>query len=274
LLAEIFAMDTLQAFIVEHKTYINLFWVAIIFTITFLFAKFVRYAISNLIIKKTNDVITGDFIGRIFWIIVFATGLLLCLEKLGLKSFSNKLLAGAGLTTFIIGFALKDIGENFLAGIVLALNKPFRVGDIIQIDNIIGIVEEVTLRETTIKTVDGKDIYIPNSKLITNPLTNYTIDGFQRFELNLELEISKTSITELMDELKHIVNKHNSIIEEKDKITEIHLTQIKQNNIYLQIYYWLNDFHFTTNEQQIKTSIILSLRDYCTQHEIKLINIK
>jgi small conductance mechanosensitive channel len=274
LLAEIFAMDTLQAFVIEHKSYINLFWVAIIFTITFLFAKFVRYAISNLIIRKTNDVITGDFIGRIFWIIVFATGLLLCLEKLGLKSFSNKLLAGAGLTTFIIGFALKDIGENFLAGIVLALNKPFRVGDIIQIDNIIGIVEEVTLRETTIKTVDGKDIYIPNSKLITNPLTNYTIDGFQRFELNLELEISKTSITELMDELKHIVNKHNSIIEEKDKITEIHLTQIKQNNIYLQIYYWLNDFHFTTNEQQIKTSIILSLKDYCTQHEIKLINIK
>lgn len=267
-------MEILSKLMMENKALVNLIVVAIIFTVTFLFARFVKYAISNLIVKKTGDVITGDFIGRIFWIIIFATGLLLCLEKLGLKSFSNKILAGAGLTTFIIGFALKDIGENFLAGIVLALNKPFRVGDIIQIDNIIGEVEAVTLRETTIKANDGKDIYIPNSKLITNPLINYTIDGFQRFEMQIEIEQTKQSISELMQNIKNITNQHNSVIEKKEKQTEVHLIHIKENNLLFLVYYWLDDLHFNVNEQQIKTTIMLQLKDYFVQENIKLNSIK
>jgi small-conductance mechanosensitive channel len=62
--------------------------------------------------------------------------LVICLGIIGFDDVTNKILAGAGLTTFIIGFALKDIGENFLAGILMAFQRPFRIGDLIQIDNI------------------------------------------------------------------------------------------------------------------------------------------
>jgi small-conductance mechanosensitive channel len=266
-------MNTIQTFLLENKSIVNIVVVAIIFTFTLAAGKFIKYTVSNLIIKKTGDEITGNFVGRIFSIIVFATGILLCLEKLGLKSFSNKILAGAGLTTFIIGFALKDIGENFLAGIVLALNKPFRVGDIIQVDSIIGEVASVTLRETTIKTNDGKDIYIPNSKLITSPLTNYTVDGFQRFELKIEIEGYTSDTNILMQNIKDVINEHKSVIEKKEKVTDVHLVQIKQQNMSFLLYYWLYDFHFNMNEEQIKTTIMLQLKDYFNQNNIKLVSI-
>jgi small-conductance mechanosensitive channel len=99
----------------------------------------------------------------------------------GLTGVVSGLLAGAGISAFIIGFALKDIGENFLAGILLAFKRPFRVGDLVDIGGIRGTVLILNLRDTQIKTPDGKDVFIPNANIIKNPLVNFTIDGFISF---------------------------------------------------------------------------------------------
>jgi small conductance mechanosensitive channel len=107
---------------------------------------------------------------------------LITLYLLGLNSFTNKVLAGAGLLAFVIGFALKDIGENFLAGIILAFKSPFKLDDLIEVNNIIGFVKDINIRETHIKTPDGKDVFLPNSIILKNPMFNYTIDGFLRYE--------------------------------------------------------------------------------------------
>ena len=60
-------------------------------------------------------------------------GLLLFLGIVGLGKAASGLLAGAGVSAFIIGFAFKDIGENFLAGIIMAFDRPFRIGDVVEI---------------------------------------------------------------------------------------------------------------------------------------------
>ena len=88
------------------------------------------------------------------------------------------MLAGAGISAFIIGFALKDIGENFLAGIILAFKRPFRVGDIVDINGLKGKVLTLNLRDTQIKTGDGKDVFIPNAVIIKNPLSILPSMGF------------------------------------------------------------------------------------------------
>ncbi|HAZ24509.1 MAG TPA: mechanosensitive ion channel protein MscS, partial [Algoriphagus sp.] len=98
------------------------------------------------------------------------------------------LLAGAGITAFVIGFALKDIGENFLAGILLAFKRPFKVGDTVDINGIRGVVLNLNLRDTQIKTPDGKDVFIPNATIIKNPLVNFTIDGFLRYDFIVGLD--------------------------------------------------------------------------------------
>ena len=95
--------------------------------------------------------------------------------------------------TFVIGFALKYIGENFLAGIVLAFKNPFRLDFLIE-------VKGISIRETLIKTPDGKDVFLPNSIIIKNPLFNYTLDEFLCFEfvLGIAYENSPTKAFEIM----------------------------------------------------------------------------
>lgn len=101
---------------------------------------------------------------------------------IGLGDLAGGLLASAGLSALIIGFALRDIGENFLAGIILAVNRPFDAGDVVQTGEFSGRVVALDLRSLQIKSFDGKDIYIPNATVLKNPFLNYTQDGLIRYD--------------------------------------------------------------------------------------------
>ena len=92
------------------------------------------------------------------------------------------------LTAIVIGFAFKDIGENFLAGVMMAFNRPFRIGDTIKSGDVEGKIVELSLRDTHIKTFDGKDVYVPNGQILKNPVYNYTIDGFLRHQFSIGID--------------------------------------------------------------------------------------
>ena len=119
-----------------------------------------------------------------FWIL----GLFFFMHILGLSGVLTTLLAGAGISAIVMGFAFKDLAENLLAGLMLATNRPFKAGDIIQVDDNKGVVEEINLRSLHLRVVDGRDIYIPNSMVLKNVLTNFTRDGLLRLEFMVGLD--------------------------------------------------------------------------------------
>jgi small-conductance mechanosensitive channel len=102
------------------------------------------------------------------------------LNLIGYSALAASLVAGGGLTAVMLGFAFKDIGENFLAGFFLAFSRPFNTDDVIETENIIGLVKSIQLRQTHIRTADGCDVFVPSSQLFTKPLRNYTLDGLRR----------------------------------------------------------------------------------------------
>jgi small-conductance mechanosensitive channel len=104
----------------------------ICFIITLFIANFLSGLVSKHSLKRTKDPLIANFIGKSVWAVFFILGTVLSLGILGLGTISNKILAGAGITTFVVGFALKDIGENFLAGLVIAFSRPYRVGSLIE----------------------------------------------------------------------------------------------------------------------------------------------
>ena len=81
------------------------------------------------------------------------------------------MLAGLGLGSVAIGFAFKDIFENFLAGIIILLRNTMRIGDFIECEDIEGKIEEIALRETLVRQTDGQLVIVPNAYLFKNPLT-------------------------------------------------------------------------------------------------------
>ena len=168
---------------------------------------------------------------------------LITLYLLGFNAFTNKLLAGAGLLTFVVGFALKDIGENFLAGIILAFKSPFRIDDLIEVNGIEGFVKDINIRETLIKTPDGKDVFLPNSIILKNPLFNYTIDGFLRYEFMVGIAY-KDNPTEAIKLILKTVNNVEGILK-GDKKPGITIHELAANTISIRVMFWVDTFKTT-----------------------------
>ena len=139
--------------------------------------------------ERWKDPIIAQFAGRTLKWIFYLIGLIAALHTLGLGGMANSLIAGAGVSAIIVGFAFKDIAENFLAGILLAVNRPFNLGNIIQVGEFKGAVRNMNLRTTHVRNIEGKDIYIPNSLIVKSVLTNYTKDGLLRQDFTLGLDL-------------------------------------------------------------------------------------
>ena len=142
----------------------------VVFGLFYLLAKFVR----SLIRRFTDDrkaANLGRVLGRVAqWVILFV-GLLVALAIVAPSVKPGDLLATLGIGGVAIGFAFKDILQNFLAGILILLREPFRVGDQIVSGSFEGTVESIETRATYLRTYDGHRVVIPNSDIYTSPVT-------------------------------------------------------------------------------------------------------
>lgn len=150
--------------------------------------------------RKWEDSIISNFVSQSVKWSFYIFGLIIGLNIVGFGGVAGSLVAGAGIGAIIIGFAFKDIGENFLSGIILAIKRPFEIDDIIEVDGHKGKVEDLDLRLTHLRNFEGKDIYIPNATIIKNTLINYTKDGFLRvdFDIGIAPECSLDDTRELI----------------------------------------------------------------------------
>ncbi len=194
----------------------------VIFVIGHFIIRKLKGTIRKRVIHRSGEALTAQFTADIVGLIFYLILLTFCINLLGFDSLTSKLIAGAGLTAFIIGFALKDIGENFLSGIILVFNRPFRTNDIIEIDGIQGQVLHISLRETIIKTGDGRDVYIPNADILKKPLHNYTIDDQLRdffiFPIFQENDISAAiqDIHDVIDQFPKVLSRPRPIVQIQD----------------------------------------------------------
>lgn len=235
-----------------RENYINLAFILVFVILGFMLSSFIQRKIKISLANKSPNHITANFSSQIIGfflksIIVFTT-----LYLLGLSSFTNKLLAGAGLLTFVVGFALKDIGENFLAGIILAFKSPFKLDDLIEVNGIIGHVKDINIRETLVKTPDGKDVFLPNSIILKNPLYNYTIDGFLRYEFTVGIAYENNP-TEAIKLILETVNKVEEVLK-GDKAPAITISELSTNTININVKFWIDTY------KSIKSSVHNSIR--------------
>ncbi len=123
--------------------------------------------------QSVENKLVINYIIKLVKVLIILSGIILGLHTLGFSGIAGGLLAGAGVGVIILGFAFKEIGENFIAGVILVFDRPFNIGDIVTINGNMGKVVNLLFRSLHIKTLDGKDVYIPNSKDINS--ANYII---------------------------------------------------------------------------------------------------
>jgi small-conductance mechanosensitive channel len=94
-------------------------------------------------------------------------------------------LAGLGILGFTVGFALQDVMKNFAAGVILLIQQPFHVNEVIGVTGFDGTVLEIDLRSTEIKAVDGRIVSIPNADILAHPIINYSRANRRRVDLSI-----------------------------------------------------------------------------------------
>jgi small conductance mechanosensitive channel len=158
--------------------------VAVVVVVGFwLLAKLIRGLLHRLLHRISHSEQVNRLLGQTVFLAFVTTGLFVALGIVGLQKTVASLLAGAGILGLALGFAFQDIAANFMAGIYLSIERPFRAGNLIQTKDIQGIVNRVHLRWTEIHIPQGQVVMVPNKQVFENPITNFTAPGERRVDL-------------------------------------------------------------------------------------------
>ena len=146
--------------------------------------------------------------------IIWTFGIIIGLDNIGFDI--TAMIAGLGIGGLALALAAQDSVKNIFAGIMIFLDKPFKIKDRIQIEGFDGVVEEVGLRSTRIRTLDGRIVTIPNSTFTDNSVVNVTSQPALKIVLNLGLtyDTEEVGMQKGVDILRQIVADNSDILEE------------------------------------------------------------
>lgn len=212
--------------------------------------------------RNMDDPLLAGFLATLLRLAILVAGLLVALRILGFGGITASILAGAGISAFVIGFALRDIGENFLAGILMAFKRPFRVGDFIETGNppntVKGRVVSLNIRVTQLKTPDGKDVYIPNASIIKTPLFNYTVDGFLRLDFTVNLPAGQ-DYAAMITEMENAAGRVDGVLI-TGREPAITISGITSDRPEASVSFWIDTSTTPRKEESIKSDVILAVQ--------------
>lgn len=149
----------------------NLAVAVVIFVLFIMFASFARSVVRRILQRRHKRQSIEILLGQLTYLVVVILGFLVALAVVAPSFRVGNLIGALGIGSVAIGFAFQNILQNFLAGILLLLDEPFKLGDVILVNGLEGTVEDIQTRATIVSTTDGKRIVIPNAVLFTSPVT-------------------------------------------------------------------------------------------------------
>lgn len=225
-----------------------------------LIAQFITNVYKQRILKKAQDPLMAKFLAQAIKIILILITIMIALQVAGLSGIATGILTAAGGAALILGFAFQDIGKNFLAGIILAFNRPFNINDTIKIDNMFGHVKALNFRYTHIKTTDGRDIYIPNSDVLTKPVENYTADGFFRLDFVVGIGY-ENDIEKAKDLIRKVLANNKNTIEDNIHQSFVIEDELAASTINLKVFFWINTVDYRVTSSVLRGLIIKEVKE-------------
>ncbi|MEG5162288.1 mechanosensitive ion channel family protein [Microcoleus sp. AT3-A2] len=189
----------------------NIVLALIVFAIFYFVGRQIKRVVRRVTRKHHQARNLGLVLGRLAQGTIVLVGLFISLSIIIPTLKAGDLVQLLGISGVAIGFAFRDILQNFLAGILILLTEPFRIDDQIVFKNFEGTVENIETRATTIETYDGRRIVIPNAELFTNTVTVNTAFDKRRMEYDIsigygdDIDYAKQLILEAMYSVKEVL---------------------------------------------------------------------
>lgn len=215
---------------------------------------------KNRISRRTNDPLMSKFLGKSIRVILIIIAIMVGLRAAGLGGIATGILTAAGASAVVLGFAFKDIGENFIAGIILSFNRPFDINDTVEVGGNFGKVKALEFRYTKLKTFDGKDVYIPNSDVLTEPVTNFTEDGFFRWDFIVGIAY-EDDIAGAKDIILKVLKGQPEVIEDDEHQNFVIEEELATSTVNLKVFFWVDTKDFRRMALIGKGNVIRAVKE-------------
>ncbi|MEL7334418.1 MAG: mechanosensitive ion channel domain-containing protein [Cyanobacteria bacterium J06560_2] len=218
-----------------------------------------RQFLGRLGLKKGTRESIASITSYIFGLLL----VLVLLQAAGINIASLAVVAGS--LSVGIGFGLQEITKNFISGITLLVEQKLKVGDFIEIDDLLGHITEISLRSTVVRTITEKHIVVPNSDLISNRIVNWTYTNTKGW-VSVPVSVSHESDPLLVIE----VLMDSAFLEEAvspEQMPEVYFTHIGENSLDFKLWVWT---HKIDQKFKIESSLNFIIRQNLKQHGIWL----
>ena len=240
----------------------RLLYAAILLVVFLVAAKIAGKYAARLLERSGRLRANKQFLRHFVSWLIGTVGILLALGIMGFHGVAASLLATGGVLAIVLGFAFREIGENFLAGFFLTFSRPFELGDLIKTGDLTGIVRSIELRYVHIRTFDACDVFVPSAQIFREPLYNYTRDGLRRpsFTVGVAYQDDPTSVMKL---LQQATMKISDVLDEPRPFVTV--KEFAAQYIEYEVFFWLDvnksERGFINTRNDVKVSCWRALGD-------------
>ncbi len=224
--------DILTTYIIPWG--IKLAFAIIIFVVGRIVSRIIVNISKTVMTRSKMDDMLVNFLGNILSALLFAVVLIAALDQLGVETTS--LLAMLGAAGLAIGLALKDSLSNFSSGVMLIIFRPFKSGDFIEAAGVAGVVENIGIFNTTMRTGDNREIIVPNSHIYGGTITNVSARETRRIDLVIGIGYDD-DIRKAKSIIENIINADDRILQ--DPAPAISLADLADSSVNINVRPWV-----------------------------------
>ena len=227
----------------------------VVFLAFYLLLRILTTVLRRTVRKSHLDETTYSFVETTVNYTVLTIGVLSALNAIGINTAA--ILTSLGIVGVTIGFAARDSLSNLISGIIIFLDRPFVIGDLVEIDDKYGSVSEITLRSTRVVTSDGRMLAVPNTEIINKTVASYT--NFPNLRLDIPVTIAVTEdIEQTRQILLELVNENPEYL--KAPTPRVVVQQLNDYNVALELQAWLiNERQHVEKRSELREKVFNAL---------------
>jgi small-conductance mechanosensitive channel len=238
-------------------------FVFLLFALFYIARKLRNWLVSNVLIRSKLDLGAREAIGTITRYIVLFFGLLMIFQTVGVNLTTFNVLAGA--VGIGIGFGLQTVASNFISGLIILFERPIKVGDRIEVGNIIGDVIRIGARSSIVQTNDNIAIIVPNLKFITENVVNWKYTG-EKIRFAVPVSVAYGSDARLVEKLLLEVARENPDVM-KDPEPVVRFMEFGDNGLNFELRPWSTTL--IHRRGRLISGMNLAIYDKITEHGIE-----
>lgn len=208
----------------------------IVFGVFLVIARIIRNVVHTTGERTRLDVTLADLLGRLASFAITILGLFITAVIIFPAFKPGDLVAGLGITSVAIGFAFKDVLQNFFAGVLILWRRPFVVGDQIKTKDYEGTVEDINVRSTRLKTYDGERAVLPNGDVYTNAILVRTAYDKRRVKFTVGIGYPD-SIEEARETIHRVLSETEGVLD--DPGPWVYVTELAGASVNFTVYFWV-----------------------------------